>query len=986
MAELVSATVEKKLPLPLVKSVEIDIVDVTTPMIPKLNIVLSLQSIKMQTGAPFGVFVALINDARMLKSLKDTPGALRYEIMNEQSEATAGSLMIKRYVGVEDFISNGKIKRIVNKNKGTGVVIKEVSIEMDGFPPPDPKKRNQDLWLYCVAYETSNQDSPGRSGAPWGSTFKVGSPVVETIMMGGLPPANAYVYSVAGTGELYIGPVHRHKGRYMVGANHSEIPHPFLTRTKVSNQKIKDLRFLHNADRLNVDNFLLKGKSLPRKGVKNYERIKPLMGKNYFSEVHHSRDVRGKFKIFFSMDPFSFMNDHLRFANLFTNKASLRSCLTLDNITVHRRSTPFAPGAPPSKLVPRPIAGRNNMFEAPLQLVGTLKDRSITTIDVGNNDGLLNFVIYDPSMRVAEIGSFEYILDFEFIDHSGDALKKIIKQLRRDLDNFKPYILKFEGYGKKNFDHEKYLKDNTASIKADMSWKPLINDFLASILFIFGNEGFGGLAAGRWKGNLIAMVNPTSGTEKTLKLFVKLIEDHIAKLQRLIAPTPVGTSSRKFNVKSRMGPGPKADKKISYRHILSGILKKQESEVGFDYLGMRPKKGLSTISTDALAKRGQAESQKYTVSDSSADRINIFGYFSPHTVRTPDTVMVVAQKVQLLDGIPILNNNLNGSTKMFSQYDPDRKLFESQVVGVKKVLGAAGISLDPLKVELSEFIAMRTTAAETLDKDTKKIFSEGTFATDNQPAMDKLRGSSAPPRLSPALMKQQITLVRSAFSSEMVDGIARNHHRSAIAPRDSRDSNSFARTMAQSMPSEVLKQNSFAQALYFNSVARVERLQGYANGDPQRPIWTTLSQEQFDGLKASNTKALCRLKKCSPIVATPNRYELEPYDSLFIIGSGGGGAKPQSRLLKPSSTAVFTAAYKSIDALGGATSREMAPGPPDLGVEYSTSESMVFSSAGAASAGLPTSKAAGPMTRSSPSAGGRPSRGGTPRGSGGGSY
>jgi len=942
MGNIATKAFESPIPLPLVKSVEIlGTADDTTMAQLKIN--LSLQSIAKEDGRPFGLFVALINDESVVNNLKDKESALRYEIANQNSPATKSS-MIKKYIGIEDFVTDGTIKHVTNKDTGAGVVTREVPINVDIYLTEE-----QDLWLYCVAYELDSESSDlNKAAIPRSKRFQVSSPVIETIMTRGKASSTTYLFTLAASseevgerGDVWPGPVHRQGADYYAGQRPGEGGRsPKLIRTLVSNQKVRDLRLLKAVESLNLNNFVSNAENVNKTNRRNFERFRQTVGKRYFSRLHYSRTTSGEFKLWLAMDYDAFINDHCRLANVFTNKASLRSCYSVSNITVfrHKRSRPDEGSKLASQLT---AEDQSKTFESPVA-IADLQKGNIVPFDTAN-DNFVNFLINDTKMKENEINIYEYTLNFEFVDHTAVAISNVVQGLQSCLTEFQAFMSNFEGLGKKNFDIEEYLRVNAKVIKSDDSWLKLINEFLSSIWFLFGQDGFGEQSAEVWKKNLITMINPMSATESSMQRFVEVIKGYVNDLDYLISASPTGRSEAKFNARSTLGTTQNLIKRIEYTHIPRRVLKNTENSVGFDYLGAgtlssEPAHGFPTISSEAFITRINRELNKYGVGNPNVPEINKFGFLSPYNIYTPYEVQSVGRSgLELSDGLVMLDNNVNPGINLFASdgavADLDVKLAKMQ--GIQ---GSAGITMQPLRENLGSFVDSRKRPA--IDQKTSPAldYFAPSASAEIGPNESRISASSDSPISSLQFNRSLVRALEGPLSEKLLDGVSQDFR----PPRPTRTtfiqgSLALARVVQNAV--EFLNLNSFERDINYNSLRRVEFLDGYERNDIRRPNWSTLSQGRLKEMEESGGTILCRLKRCPPMTSPGNSYELPPFNYLFTIGQDFL-EKPQ--MVKPTFNMRQRSYHRRLQSLDKSPVININRPEADYGAEYYSSPGMVF--------------------------------------------
>ena len=941
MGNIAAASFENPLPLPLVKSIEISTSE-EAESIANLKIDLSLQISKIEDGRSFGLFVALINDAKTLESFKEKEGALRYEITNKVSAATK-STMIKKYIGVEDFVTEGKIKHVINKNTGTAVVTREVPINVDIYLKPE-----QNLWLYCIAYEIDSEGSDlNTPGVPPNKKFEIGIPVVETIMKGGTTPSVTSLFVLEETvaaagqkGEVWVGPVHRQGAIYFSGQRPGQRESAKLKRIKVSNQKIRDLRLLKDIENFNLDNFVVNATNINKTNMRNYERVRSTVGKRYFSYLYYARNTRGEFKLWVAMDYDAFINDHCRLASVFSNKGSLRSCYKVSNITVFRQKRPRPDEG--SKLASQLTAeSQTKVLDSPVH-IADLKKGNITPFDT-SNDNFINFLINDLQMKENELNIYEYTITFEFVDYTALALRQIVNRLTDDFTEFQSFMSNFEGLGKKNFDIEEYLRVNAKVIKSDDSWLNLINEFLASVWFLFGTAGFGDQSPMLWKKNLTTMVNPMSATEESMRKFTEIIKDYVNGLSYLISPAPVGRSEAASNERTKMAGQQNLLKRIEYVHKPRRVKKHTENNVGFDYLGVgtytdEPHHALATFDYDALIRRINRELRKYQVGNPNVTEINKFGYLSPYNIYTPYEVQNVSSPagLELSDGLVILDNKVNPGINLFAAdgaiADIDVKLSKMQ-----SIQGSAGITILPLREDLNTFVDQRKRPAitEILASSADYLAPTG---FPNEITSQESEVSASAQATSLQFDRRLIRALEAPLSEKLLDGVAQNF-RSPRIRNSSGYRGSLALARVHQNIEEFLDLNSFERDINYNSLRKIEFLDGYQQNHIRRPRWTILSEGRLNEMKNEGSTVLCRLKRCPSMTYSSRPYELNLYNYLFTIGDN---LFESTQMVKATYRSRYNTLLRRLTRLDKSTVTNINRPAANYGSEYYSSNAMVF--------------------------------------------
>tara|TARA_Y100000034_G_scaffold135784_1_gene209100 strand:- start:107 stop:3157 length:3051 start_codon:yes stop_codon:yes gene_type:complete len=942
MGNLATGAFERPIPLPLVKSIEI-LSSEDNDAMTHLKIDLSLQVAKAEEGRAFGLFIALINDGKTLERLKEKEGALRYEIANRNSAATK-SAMIKKYIGIEDFVTEGKLKHIINNDSGIGVITREVPLDIEIY-----LKEEQNLWLYCVAYELDSEASGlNKAGVPENKKFELGPPVVETIMKRGKPSSTTSLFildeavdGVGEEGEVWAGPVHLQGSSYIAGQRPGEKESAKLKRVKVSNQKVRDLRLLKDIENFDLDNFVVNAKNINKTNVRNFERVRDMVGKRYFARMYYSRNTTGEFKLWMAMDYDAFINDHCRLANVFTNKASLRSCYSVDNVTVFRQKR--ARHDEGSKLASQLTAESQTKVLEPVVRIADLKKGNIVAFDTAN-DNFINFLINDVQMEDSEINIYEYTVHFEFIDRTALVVQKIVDRLRDDFTSFQSFLSNFEGLGKKNFDTQEYLRVNAKVIKSDDSWLNLINEFLASVWFLFGKTGFGNQSPVLWKKNLTTMVNPNSATEESLRKFTEMIQEYINDLRYLVSASPVGRSAAKFSARSKISRGGNLIKRIKYTHTPRRVRKRSENNVGFDYLGVgihavESHRALTTFDYDALVKRLNVELRKYQVGNPNVTEINKFGFLSPYNLYTPYEVQSTNRAgLELSDGLVILDNRVNPGINLFAAdgaiADLDVKLAKMQGIH-----GSAGITVAPLREGLNSYIEARKRPAS----DQKQVPALDYLDPDGFPFEITGKESAVSGSQEAQFFHLQgdralIRALEGPLSEQLLDGVAQNF----IPPQPTNVravKGSLALARVHQNVDEFLNLNSFERDINYNSLRKIEFLDGYRGKDIRRPRWSILTEGRLKEMREEGSTVMCRLRRCPPMTSPGNAYELSSFNYLFVIGVD---LFENAQIIKANYRSRYNRYLQRLARLDKSSVTNINRPEANYGSEYYSSDAMVF--------------------------------------------
>ena len=107
-------------------------------------------------------------------------------------------------------------------------------------------------------------------------------------------------------GQIWLGEVHKHNDRYMVGSAHSDSPHPYLDYVIVPNNRIQDFRQISVLQKQSINftpttNLIFGGSYTDLQSTRN-SAVKSLDNTAIFSDLISTTTQDGKVKLFFSVD------------------------------------------------------------------------------------------------------------------------------------------------------------------------------------------------------------------------------------------------------------------------------------------------------------------------------------------------------------------------------------------------------------------------------------------------------------------------------------------------------------------------------------------------------------------------------------------------------------------------------------------------------------------------------------------------------------
>ena len=156
--------------------------------------------------------------------------------------------------------------------------------------------------------------------------YVFGKPAIEKVIVGGSVNTIATLLTKP-SGEVYVGPVHKHKNTLMVGERHTSRSHSTLTEHKVYNSTVHDLRIFDSM-----------------KKAKLISNQAPLQQNNvYFSDFFISRDDENNCRFLFFLDFLKLLKITSDFPWLYNSPSATQTILgasRIDSIKVLRRRKP----------------------------------------------------------------------------------------------------------------------------------------------------------------------------------------------------------------------------------------------------------------------------------------------------------------------------------------------------------------------------------------------------------------------------------------------------------------------------------------------------------------------------------------------------------------------------------------------------------------------------------------------------------------------
>jgi hypothetical protein len=864
----------------------------------KVEITLSVQKLMKGRMLPYRLFVAFATKKelflKMIKSESTAKSIIR--------TANRGVGIKKRYLELNvkdaDFNERGR------DSAGASIIKKSLTIteefDLDNV---------ENLYMYATAYAIDPQ-SKTKSGVERKIVaMSISQPIIESIIVNKQTSNTGVIYvlteSVAGYGKrgsVWSGPVHKvtfpgsRKTVVMAGPAHTNHPHPILSVTRVSNQKVQDKRFLGVATTLPFNNTDPTSPS-PRVRKEALTMRKIMSPPIAISDAHYSRTSNDILKILFSIDRARLVKQNVKLGNFILNKEALNSCLQIEDIRVFRSR--IAPSTAPNKLTPGKInICGSNASEVADKFIGSLKNGSIRSVDLGANEPrVLDFVITDSSSADADVGTYQYEIFIDVVDLSVDAVGSLSNKLEIGLVNYNKFISNIEIRARKSkkgkkFDFKAYMQANRVQLKRlNKSWQQLIDDYLTAVRFIFGGEVFLQYSSLMWKKNLLAMINPDNGDLKSIREVAELVSDFTMNLQRMYKGATTSGSESAFKVTSRVRAQNDAKRKIRLEHVFAKKYRKTVTiSEGTDYLdnsiATNNINNFTNMPFAGFKKRINVELAKYDAPDSNSPAINKYGYLSPRRLYAKGTVIETNSGVlpqSAGNGLLVSATTPAGPVSLPTAPNRSSKIFEAEI---DSLLNLSDVNTIPLRQPLINILKRSTEPATDTNAARAYLSIDSRFNKDIEDASTAISGSLQSNINISSTTSHRSLIRRSGLVAAIVNSSAINFRRRTQLTNPDVLGPSLA---AHSLTAAPTSQNSFEVAINYNSAAEIQYFDGHTTTNDMVNIdaknWKTLTKQQFEKLKNSGAQVLCRTVLVNNAVNVPNKYTLPEYDGLFMLGN-----------------------------------------------------------------------------------------------------
>lgn len=892
MLNVSKAVYDVLLPVPLVKQVSItdwptqqseDLRD-SPDKVYKFAVDVMLQTTRDRYDDPVNLTVAAITDKLDMQLASND--AIRRNYVRVQSD-------LVKNVKVTDLLKNTG-KYLYSRNQSETLSSKIVSVEFEINTP----EMLQDLTLLVFTSPVSKDyytKSPANPRV--NSSLAMSRYALEDVLINGSLVGKSEVYTLAEDlpsygmqGDVWSGPTHVHDGVRMAEAAHSVVAHPKLNTSVVMNQKIKDYRI----EKINV--FPQHGAEIPGRD-------------RYLSELYFSRGSDNSLSMFFSFDLLSFMKKNGAVSHLLNNDVALLSMSKIENIKLYRQRANMNDMG--NRLTPDRVNDKACQ-RLEKKLIASLSRETITAVQASNEPtpGVREFVAYDSEISLESKNYYNYELEFEIVDEGPTVLSRLSNKLQDLLAEFNSsYKLKFLNKGKKNYDTLGYLVANIDSLSANKTWEALLYQYLLTLSFMGlpAQKDFSLLSMAT---NLYNFASPYSADTTSLLKFEEIINKFVEQLNMRMLPSTVSQSEDKFSVRSKIDGSSASSRRIKYvPSIRQSYYNDLSSDTGLDYFGnyiLNQANNLARVSFEAYSSRTSEEATKYDISNAASEGINPYGFLSPSVVRAGSTDIRATLGIKDDSFLDLIRSN---STPV-RNYLGSPAIQSNKTAQIQELLGTAGVTVSPRAVELASIVS-RTPGSPKSVKDASfyldKIGSGSANFVINNRAAEEASSGSLGTKLK-ARTTRSSRVANNTFSSNMISkGVASFVKQAPSDMEVIQGSYSYANYKKSN--NGFFSRHATDQNINFNSVVRVEYLNSYAPRPTMTsrgistqdehwlstqdehwisgaPIleWTQLTSDVYAQAATNSTPLLCRLRGPLKSLSSENPFDLQKYNTLFILG------------------------------------------------------------------------------------------------------
>jgi len=882
MLNVSPAVFNSRLPVPLIKEIRIIPVEQEQEQIKQFNFIVDVvvSTTNDSYDNAFNLNVSAITSRREEDRLKIPQILIGY--------TKASSPLIKN-VKVDNLVKNIS-RQYFNKDADSTLYSKVVSVPFSLETVNDIRH----LSILCFTNSISKRQD---SNVPYNmaaQTVSTSRPILEKVFRRGSISRQSAVYKMLNTvadygkeGDVWVGPVHFHPGSgLMAEAQHVDRPHPRLSMIMLPNQKIKDYR-----TRV-VNDFI------------NLRRPMEASG-DYLSKVYYSRSKDGSVKIHTNFSLLGYLRHNAQLSHLLDNNESLLSTAELLDIKVYRNSVGKTNYG--NFLTPDKISDSDCVDEtASKRLIGTLADGAVQIIKPNpttTDNSQLSLLIVDSQMTNESEGLYHYDIEIEINDNSAKVISELTEQLRNALVEAQYYDLKVNNYDKKVKDYDFNTLAREQQLKTDKSWKKSLELYISALRFMFGNS-VGNIPTTLVARNMLAFANPYSVTPESLSEFSNILNGFIEILDKNIQKS-TGNIHKNQNFNSKIAGSNPLVKKLKFvSDIKENYLNQLTKNNGFDYFGefiASSNAGLGQISFRQYELRIDKEVQKYDVSSPNQIGINKYGFLSPRIISTNTVSIETAKNMDFNQSLDLLSANENKST-MSKNFKANPTIETAKLDSMNFLLGQSGLQFEPKLTSLKKI-------RNSVPGKTAEVIDSSEYLSDSSPFVKTGRDARTAVSGSELIKFKNSIRENTKFADNPLLRRILEAKATSFKAVQASDieliSGSLAATQLQSVPESIQELNSLEQNINFNSVVRVE----YSTGIGDQ--WLPLNNQSYQTIKNANGAIVCRISQQNKVLNVENRFYLEGYDQLFILGDTAG----QAANSRPTSDQLIDSIKKDVKKL-----------------------------------------------------------------------
>ena len=796
----------------------------------------------------FGNFVYLTADAKEATELCTDPRKL-IEMISEPAKENKFmfSLSAKDFETKQISIGpRGSLQHIHAQNHRTTLTI-------DNTP---------DLYLVVAAFRV------------YKNRISIGNVIRETLLRKKKTPTTLTLYRLAESvpgygleGSIWPGSVHKSGKKLMAGNIHISKKHPTLRAETVPNIKIKDMRILQAA--ANV--------------APSYSAVK--MGVPCVSALEISRGSLGMANGMFSFDMLNFMRINSALSGIMTNQDSILESSVLDDVIIYQKKSGL--NLKGNSLTPVPVLscglGKVNGFKK----VASLND-GCEVLDTANNGAAIQDISFiDATIKGMQTGFAEYKVEILVSDKSKETIQGLVRKL--DL------------YAKQA--REKMIDSSTDTFDFSLAsaLERMIDLYLRSLEYLYGEKIFGATTMGYWRDNLVATTYDTPGSSRGKMNILKIVEDYTKDLNALIQKTGRSTSSS-ANFRSVMGMK-KNDTVLTHRHTFANKLEIQgPASVGMGYIDdiIPDQKAITPqISFDSYNTRAVAEVNKYNISNPESKKVNKYGFLSPSFVGLGKK-NIINTKVLIPDSskfLPLVRSRLGTEPSQNNKPKNDDALNKLQI------LQDSGVAVIPLKVSLKKEVIAPSVTNPTTTPASGYLSRSSKFYLQNLQALPNIGSQKSIVR-----RKGRKDLTKSPLVDKLINSTITNFKPQKEVKNTNLINGSVALAKTEEDSAIVAKSDSMTAIVNYGSMTQVQYLEPYKESEGiKKQNWKILDNYTFENAQKDKTPLICRVVKVTNTVAANQKLGMKPLSSLFTLGDVKTKKPKKSHLIEKVGPAATTA-------------------------------------------------------------------------------